>query len=143
MKMTRESLKSLVKECLLEILTEGLGSASVGINKRVTTEARRSSTRSSGLDQPISRNQQSDVLKRAVLAESGGNPVLATILADTAATTLPKMLANDRHGAMVPHGGAVEMEVARSTPEELFGEEASSRWASLAFSDDVSKKSVQ
>lgn len=138
MKTSRDQLKVIVKECLLEILSEGLGSA---VPKRTAvTETVRPKPRTSSLDVPVRR--QSDALKRAVIAESGGNPTLAAILADTAATTLPQMLANDRPGAPPPPVGAVERAVAGSTPEELFGEDASSRWADLAFADPPSKKSA-
>lgn len=143
MKMSREQLKLLVKECLLEILSEGLGSATQVpqvLKRQGVVEALRARPRSSSLDQPI--RKQSDALKQAVIMESGGNATMAAILADTAATTLPQMLANDRPGAPLPPVGVVERAVANSTPEELFGEETSSRWANLAFSDPSPKKSA-
>jgi len=101
--------------------------------KRSVAEAVRPRPRSSSLDQPVAR-APTDALKKAVVAESGGNLTLASILADTAATTLPKMLEGDRRGgAPVQGGGAAELAVANNTLETLFGEESTSRWADLAF----------
>jgi len=143
MKTTRDQLKALVKECLLEILSEGLGSVAPkrqAVTESVGRPVVRPKPRTSSLDQPV--RQQSDALKRAIIAESGGNPALAEILADTAATTLQTMLANDRPGAPPPPTGTAERAVAGSTPEELFGEDTTSRWANLAFADAPSKKSA-
>lgn len=144
MRMSRSELKTLVKECLIELLSEGLGSKLTAEGRTVRSVASRGPTvqpqaireqsrRRSPLDEPA---LPTAALRQAVKESSGGNSVLANILADTAATTLPKMLQNDRPGAggSVP-GGRVEQLVAAATPDQLFGEESASRWASLAFSD--------
>lgn len=138
MKISRDYLKGIVKECLLELLSEGLGSLS-SPNKKVSEQRAvpvRSSVRpSSPLDAP--RVVQSAALREAVKQESGGDPVLESILADTAKTTLPGFLANDRGQAMPTGPGASPEQhvVSQTTPEQLFGEEAAGRWASLAFMD--------
>ena len=57
---------------------------------------------------------------------------MASILADTAEKTLPSMLENDR--MKTPKAtGKIESIVASHDPQELFGEEAASKWANLAF----------
>lgn len=138
MKISRHQLKALIKECLREILNEGLGDVS-SMKPTVESVRPRPRQKSGSLDQPIV-SKPTEALKHAVVMESGGNPTLAAILADTATTTLPKMLAGDRPGTVPQGGGAVELAVANSTPEELFGEESASRWANLAFDSPSPKR---
>jgi hypothetical protein len=80
-------------------------------------------------------------MKDAIKREAGGNKIMESILADTAASTLPKMLQNEGKGqpAAVP-GGLVEQVVAQANPEDIFGDEVASKWASLAFMDSPTKK---
>jgi hypothetical protein len=125
MKMTRQQLKSLVKECLLELLTEGLGNDVKNVSNEVRSH------------QPLARPQmqqklqlQNKELMEAVKKEAGGNSIMEDILADTARTSLQTML--DSSAAALPLRG-VEAVVDSATPEELFGAEASSKWANLAF----------
>ena len=142
MKYSKQGLKDLIKECLLELLTEGLGTS---LNESVrqtprspVRQAPRQQPRMSSLDVPVGRSQQvsrprqTDALTEAVKQSAGGNPVLADILADTAATTLQAQIQADGRGAPVAHDHA-SMMVASSTPEELFGDETASKWADLAF----------
>ena len=67
---------------------------------------------------------------------------MESILADTAASTLPKFLqAGDGKTPMPAVGaGIAEQLVAQANPEDLFGDEATSKWASLAFMDSPTKK---
>lgn len=67
---------------------------------------------------------------------------MESILADTAASTLPKFLqAGDGKSPMTAVGGGIaEQLVAQASPEDLFGDEAASKWASLAFMDSPTKK---
>jgi hypothetical protein len=60
---------------------------------------------------------------------------MESILADTAASTLPKMLQNEGkpHIPSTAAGGVAEHVVAASSPEELFGGDVTSKWADLAF----------
>ncbi len=137
MRLTKSDLKALVKECLTEILSEGLGGGVVtkeqpkGLLNQNITEHRRTPPR------PVS----SPHLKEAIKREAGGNKIMESILADTAASTLPKFLQNDGkiHTPSVG-GGLAENVVAASNPEDLFGDEVASKWASLAFMDSPTKK---
>jgi hypothetical protein len=71
-------------------------------------------------------------MAETIKREAGGNSIMAEILADTAATTLPSMLKESAIQHKQPIG-SVERAVADSTPEELFGDDAASKWAQLAF----------
>lgn len=130
MKMTRTELKEFVRSIMLELLTEGLA-----MNKKGPPPLPRQVP-----DRKVRPFLPTESLKRAVIKEAGGNPVMASILADTAANSLPKMLAGERGGVAPASGGAAELAVANSTPEELFGGDAASRWADLAFDDTLPKK---
>lgn len=137
MKVTRNQLKSIVKECLVEILAEGVGGPVLKLNESKNQPVQKINK---VIKQQNRFQEQSAALKEAIRVESGGNNVMAEILADTARTTLPNMLESDRsRRTALPSGGVVERTVASSTPEELFGEEATSKWADLAFMNSKDK----
>lgn len=147
MAITKNQLKSIVKECLIEILAEGMGpNVSSSINESAKTASLSSSRRIqqtptiSSVKQQIASKTQYNVsgIKEAIQKESGGNSLMADILADTAAKTLPTMLENDRRTAPAPTG-VIERAVANHSPEQLFGEEAASKWAALAFAEPINK----
>ena len=121
-KVTKSQLKKIVKECLLEILSEGLG-AQVFDAESATTVPKNS------------QKTPSSALVSAIKAESRGNPLMAEIFADTAAKTLPRMLSERSDG-----GGSQLQEQFSGNPEDVFGEETSSKWANLAFSSPRNKK---
>lgn len=141
MAITKQQLKSIVKECLVEILAEGMGS---GTQASINEAASRSTTRNISHPSTVIRQnasktvmgnvsrQPSSALKEAIRREAGGNSVIADILRDTAANTLPNMLENERSKQPVATG-LTERLVANHDPQDLFGEEAASKWADLAF----------
>lgn len=154
MKTSRDQLKAIVKECLLEILSEGLGNVQAAAYRPpapggVPIKGRVSEQRSAGqrrpafdprLDTPLPEGRQpTDALKEAIQRNSGGNPLMADILADTAMTTLPTMMAHGDTGNPDGSGGpsisrdhaTVQQEQFNGMPDEVFG--GSSNWADLAF----------
>jgi hypothetical protein len=147
-KLLRSELKSIVKECLVEILSEGLlgdnnksfmqeSNQNLGsFNKKLKKD--KANTRS--YLNKISYNQDS----RKKVATSNikntnltSDPILNDLLADTAKTTLQEQLsAESRRGPMVTVGGdKATMIVNQSDPTELFGAESAGKWAQLAFFD--------
>lgn len=138
MKLTKSDLKSVVKECLVEILNEGLA-GSLYSQQRPSSNPLQHASRQR-FPESKSSSTPTPQLKEAVKRESGGNKVMESIFADTAALTLPKMLEGDRKGYSPPSpGGVVEQVVASTTPEDLFGEDVASKWADLAFSSSPKK----
>lgn len=157
MKASREQLKALMRELLLEILSEGLGNlAQPGMRAPARPIAgsqteqrlpagRRRPTFDPRLDSPVAGGRTpTDALKEAIRRKAGGNPIMADILADTAMTTLPDQLAKgDNMGQPSPGGpmpgGIGGQEQFHGDPMEVFGlnnegrEEGSSYWADLAF----------
>lgn len=144
--MRRSELKSIVKECIVEILSEGLGQTSQIIQGIPTQVIQPNFTENVGHHpgerKPPQQKRQNvpGSLREIAKRESGGDKVLESILADTAASTLPKMLQHEGKAPVRSSGGLYEKVVAESSPEELFGDEASSKWASLAFADSFTKK---
>lgn len=141
MKLSKSDLKAIVKECLVEILNEGLGGIAPAPAKSAIFDNKKNSNQrfyEATTAQKAFKPTQS--LKAAITQEAGGNKIMEAILADTAAKSLPSMLENDRPGApMMTPGGTAERVVAAADPQELFGEEAASKWASLAFADSAKK----
>ena len=140
MKMSKNEFKEMIKECLIEILAEGMGSTErlrESFTRRdIPNNRRPADTVSFGPKKSVNnavidKKKISEVIKN----ESNGDPVLASILADTAATTLPNMIMNETRNQPHVPAGSIESVVAAHDPKELFGDEAASKWASLAFQD--------
>ncbi len=161
-KLTRSQLKSMVKECLVEILQEGLGASgpvlpvSTGHNysqfsegKQIKREGASNSMarpRNSALDTPIGQHDKgrySSTLVEAIKQESRGNALMADILADTAMTTLPKMMSSGDSNGGSSSGNSSrvsQVEHFNGSPEQVFGEDVASKWANLAFMDVPKRK---
>ena len=153
MSITKNQLKQIVKECLVEILSEGIGQTATSIaeaaNKRplqrpqakiphMSTVLQQTASKTK-LNIPSHALSHSNAIKEAIKREAGNNDVMADILADTAANTLPAMLENDRTRQPLPPPGSIERVVATTTPDQLFGEDVASTWAALAFMDPIKK----
>ena len=135
MKLSKFELKNIVKECLVEILSEGIGSPNSPQGNQVVHSAKSTTS-----NQP--QRKITPYLSNAIKKESGGNKIMEMILADTAASTLPKMLEGDTRGKFTSQagGGLVEQALASAEPNEIFGEEVTSKWAELAFMGSSLKK---
>ena len=142
MKLSKSDLKAIVKECLVELLNEGLG----GISPTTASPFPRSQNPvASALSDSLKRQpvpRPTPHLREAIRREAGGDKVMESILADTAASTLPKFLQAGDGKSPIPStgGGIAEQVVAQTNPEDLFGDDVTSKWASLAFMDSPTKK---
>jgi len=165
--MSKNALKAIIKECLIEILSEGLGDVSAlaarspapgrfpnsgVVESRIRGAQVQGQRQKAGfdprLDTPMSGNRiPSAALKQAVKEGSNGNPILAEMLADTAMTTLPEQLSHgDRPGAPSEGTGGpvsrnsapIQQEQFSGNPDEIFGG-GSGRWADLAFQEPTKK----
>lgn len=141
--MTRSDLKSLVKECLLEILNDGLG---VQTDKNRKFEQPTHSPifqENKKIQSTQNTRRPTRYLQEAVKREAGGDKVMESILADTARTTLATQIAHGDSTTPAPgtsRKGVVQQEQISGTPEQIFGEDVASKWASLAFMDSSTKK---
>jgi hypothetical protein len=137
MKLTKSDLKAIVKECLVEILTEGLGSSLTAIKRNPLPRQE-----NPYLDEKRAHAIKHDTSKfqEFIKKESGGNRIMEDIFTDTASSTLQKILQSEAKGAVPVKHNAIEQVVADANPEDLFGEEIISKWASYAFANNAIKK---
>jgi hypothetical protein len=149
-KMTRDELKELIRECLVEIITEGASSLPPPTPSRMKMREaaaraaaqdipRRKTIGGMSLDRPAfpsaqaaaqPRKAQVDAITRSV-GKITADPVLSSIFADTAATTLQEQATAER---MRPGTAADPIALASAGHEvhEMFGA-AAQNWAALAF----------
>lgn len=132
-KLLRSELKEIVKECLVEILSEGI---STNPEKRAISENSLTSGRRSTFDHVSwakeNKIEEPPAPSSRIVAESlTSDPILAEVLADSQKTMLDQMAAEGR-GPQASAGDAAQRRVSESDPVALFGESASN-WASLAF----------
>lgn len=135
-KVSRKMLKSIVKECLVEILAEGLA----GGNSQELNESISSVKPSRALDNNFFSNKKSvnenfEDNTRKIISHATKDPVMAELLADTAQTTLQEQNGADRPNQFTAKPTDAYSQIAsESDPMDLFGG-SSNNWAALAFSD--------
>jgi hypothetical protein len=163
MKVSKKLLKQIVKECLIEILTEGLGSivptspaiypsTVPGTNRDVLMAGQMMEryVPPEPMETPMPRRQAppptpsrlNQQVASAVkeLASATRDPMMASIFADTARSTLMEQGINDRPIQTVdPRADRAAKIVDAVPPEQLFGDEAASKWAALAFMPGTKK----
>ena len=133
-KVSRNQLKGIVKECLMEILAEGLLHESPAAPKRRQLNKR--PKRSAALVNEA--KPQEDRFSAAVESTVSGltnDPIMSSIFRDTAMTTLQDQMGGET-GQQVSGGSNLvnEGHGQGAELEDLFGE-ATDRWASLAFTE--------
>ncbi len=146
-KLTKSVIKDIVKECLVELLRDGLSESKESDSLKETlyrsTQPGRAKSKkskkstSSHLDK-ISFDRQAKQ-KMALIDKTArsvtSDPVLSDMLADTAMTTLQEQAAAEGKRSFTPTGTGDKAQriVESASPEELFGEESAGKWAHLAF----------
>jgi len=171
MKMTRQDLKSLVKECLVEILSDGLVESSRSVNEnnqhraapvrqtQQTTPAARPerSTRSMVADKisflPETRQEmrraphQIEQSNRQLVSGLTSDPILAEMFADTARhgghTKITETSAPHKmkHEDMIAVGGDAAAKAMLRSDPTSVFGESANKWAALAFADTVPVRS--
>jgi len=155
-KFTRSELKDLVKECLVEILFEGLTREPTSssppraaqvrpkpaqIPLRASSGALNAVVFGQGSRQAPAQHQKGSDARAPrsapAIVESVGaltsDPVMAQIFADTASTTLLEQSQADSS-----RQGSPSMQEAVGSPMEIFSESANN-WAALAFASAPKK----
>ena len=140
-KVKRSVLKKLIKECLVEILIEGINSEP-GVEALVeAARPRPSSPRNSKYEAEVARLEKqrreldSTRVSENVISGITNDDVMADILRDTASTTLVEQgMGNDARTSKPVAGDAASKIVADSNIEDLF--EGAGNWAALAFNKD-------
>ena len=140
-KVSRSMLKSIVKECLVEILAEGITGGDVEeLNEsfeetkpRLSSRIREAKTRPSR--KKVTNENFEENTKRAI-SKATNDPMMAELLADTAKTTLQEQNGADSPNKFTAKSTDSYSKIVESNdPMELFGN-SSSNWAHLAFADN-------
>ena len=139
-KLLKSELKEIVKECLVEILQEGIASDLSTITEKPINENNiRNHSRRSSFDHVSWANNRvdpgeietPDYMEQALNLTD--NSVLAEVLADSHKTMMGQMEA-ERLGKTVMAGDSAAREAASSDPVDLFGGSVG-KWAALAFDE--------
>ena len=133
-KMSRRQLKTIVKECLVEILSEGL-------QNKISAPKKPSRDRENFMrleETRLRKHRQkfeTDVVSSVSSVTS--DPMMQEILSDTARTTLQEQLSHEGPnspqsslGGSSPGGAGIDLDSLFSDPKE--------NWSQLAFKDDKS-----
>ena len=139
-KVSRSMLKSIVKECLVELLTEGLNGGDMSsLNESLNIESKakfnqemmsKERKRSNRVVNPDFEQKTKQIISHATK-----DPVMAELLADTAQTTLQEQNGADRPNQFTAKPtDTYSKAVSEADPMEMFGG-SSNNWAALAFSD--------
>lgn len=136
-KLTKNQLKSIVKECLVEILSEGLATSADMIVEAKKEKTLRKASRPSGRPK---RSAALDEVKFNNAAEQRAasitdDPIMRSILADTAKTTLQEQAQADRGKGVSMQETAAPGKNIEDIP--IFAEGAQN-WAALAFTEKKS-----
>ncbi|MBK23583.1 MAG: hypothetical protein CME70_06210 [Halobacteriovorax sp.] len=127
-KLSRSQLKSIVKECLVEILEEGLTGQSQSTS--ALKESRDLRARPTTRTQSRPTKQFESAVNRTVNALTSDS-TMASIFADTAATTLQEQQVHEPRSNV--KSDIIDTPSVESV-DDTFGE-AAQNWAALAFSD--------
>jgi ribosomal protein S20 len=111
-KMRKSQLKEIVKECLVEILSEGLASnsqaaarltsrtSSKKVNEGLTHSKKSATRRKTALDSiSYGESPRLDSAIENSVSTLTSDPIMQSIFNDTARTTLQEQLANESHSA--------------------------------------------
>jgi len=136
-KLRRGDLKQIVKECLVEILAEGLSGDQTQLSEsRVISSAPPPRERKRA---PQPKPPQSDRFNKAIsrnVSSLTDDPMMASLFEDTARGTLQEQLEN---GNKPGTASMTETAVPGADLSDVFGEHAAQNWANLAF-EGTSKK---
>ena len=126
-KLSRNALKSIVKECLIEILADGIGSDQINEARVVKKKPRVKKARAPrpALDSITFNNKIENTVNKVTQ-----DPIMASILSDTAKTTLQEHLTSESGAPAI----APTTDVNLDDPTGILGE-SSKNWADLAFGE--------
>lgn len=130
--MKRSELKSLIKECVVEVLQHGIG-PSLGTELHESAQQHHPQKRNATSRKASKRSETKKNHVPGISTDISPDPIMQSIFSDTAATTLQAQVAGERRGSQMLAEGSdrAAMIVAEHEPDELF--EGASNWESLAF----------
>ena len=121
--MSRSKLKGIVKECLVEILAEGLEGSTAKLTEKKNLEEKRA------LEEKalIERRKKLETTIDTTVSSLTDDSIMQSILADTARNTLQEQLSHEgtRPGGLAPSNPGINL-------DSIF-QESQSNWEKLAF----------
>lgn len=140
-KISRAELKGLIKECLVEVLVEGLSSDNSlslreSSNKPKARNKLSNSKKSARSPRPALDSVKFNRKIEESVSACTDDPILGNILSDTAKTTLQEQIGNEpgHNQQIMANGDPAAKSASASDPIDMFGE-ASNNWAALAFNE--------
>jgi hypothetical protein len=130
-KITKSMLKEIVKECLVEILVEGIAPESGEDTLTEAFSARKPVPKAMASKRRPTKKQEPVVSESVISQVSNGDSVMADIFADTARNTLAKQGMSATSGPGYIPADAAAAAAHNSELEDLF--EGVNNWATLAF----------
>ena len=136
-KVNRSALKGLIKECLVEILIEGISPDTLQESVQPKRKRKKQDFQDPALASP--RTIDARAASSSVSNLTGQNfkhmtsdDVMASIFADTAKTTLQEQAMGEKRRMPTGRLDSAARKVSENNLEDLF--EGADKWASLAFS---------
>lgn len=133
-KVTKAQLKGIVKECLVEILSEGLSTSGPSLENKKAAVRKRNRAEAARLEE---HRRRLETRVTDTVSHVTDDPIMQSILADTAKTTLQDQLANEKPGSpsqalqevagASPGGAGINLDSIFGSPKE--------NWSTLAFSE--------
>jgi isochorismate synthase EntC len=96
MNSAKNVLKSLVKECLVEILSEGIGNSSQMSEQKIIRDKKKSQIHQQKIKNTILEKKQKNNNMENIISSIADNDLMKSILSDTANTTLVEQLKHEK-----------------------------------------------
>lgn len=147
-KLTKSSLKGIIKECLIELLSEGLSSSPESlaesfvrgdiVKETINTDKHISTKKS--MNKSKTFNPSFEKKAKQTVNSITSDPIMAEIFSDTANSTLQEQIQAEGKIPANKFGDSAAKTVdSIDDMSELFGE-ATGNWADLAFNNVKNKK---
>ena len=170
-KFTKNNLKALIKECLVEILAEGIGEDVSLLESKVSStkkSARKNVSKSGRTNSRPKRKRRTSIYENLEYSSAASNPqpspaqgekfttrvnesvstltndpIMSSIFADTASTSLQEQIAAESRGRqpMPVHHADRATRVVSESDPADLFGDAASNWAKIAFSNERPKNS--
>lgn len=136
-KLSKTVLKGIVKECLVEILSEGLAGnqaslSEASLRKPNPPRRKEKSRKEPGNRLPVDTVSFTNAVDKTVKKVTN-DPVMAMLLSDTASTTLQEQYSAGE-SSLAGNAATAGIPLDESAGLDIFGD-AAQNWADLAFSD--------
>jgi hypothetical protein len=135
MKVSRNHLKGIVKECLMEILAEGLLHNETSTPAKSGRAKKRRVTEDTLVEHIEPEADKFEAVVNETVSGLTNDPIMTSIFRDTAMTTLQNQLNGETAPQPSQHGELLNEQSTDTSLDDTFSEALRDRWASLAFAE--------